>query len=216
MKWTNRAGMLLFLFCLSAPLMHGQDLSKYRSFSFGSSLADIAKQISKTPADAVGMREGPALLQLTWWPPASLLASPREFEPLRQIRFFFYNGVLFRMASTYDNTAIRGLTTQDMVRAMTAKYGPASSSAGKIADSDGTTESALAHWEDSQYSFNLIRSSLSGSFELVMFVKAVDVKAAMADTAENLEAPRRELALEKKDAEELDAVRQKNLKTFLP
>jgi hypothetical protein len=74
---------------LAVPLMHGQDLSKYRSFSFGMSVSDIAKQIAKTPADATVVHQRPALIQqLTWWPPASLLANPLQSEAVQSALSF--------------------------------------------------------------------------------------------------------------------------------
>ena len=221
MKLTSRGGIALLIILLSAPLIHGQDLSKYRNFSFGMSLADISKQIDKTPADAALIHERPALIQqLTWWPSVTLLESPLRAEAVQQIRFSFYNGELFRIGITYDSTATKGLTTEDMVQAMTVKYGATTGPAGEIKESYGATEKVLARWEDSQNSFNLIRSSLSNTFELVMFVKAVDARAEAADTEglklEKDEAPQRELARAKKDADDLETVRQKNLKAFRP
>jgi hypothetical protein len=55
---------------LSIPQVHAQDLSKYRNFSFGMTVADISKQIDQTPANAAVVHERPALIEeLTWLPP---------------------------------------------------------------------------------------------------------------------------------------------------
>jgi hypothetical protein len=222
MKWASGGGIAVLMILLSAPLIHGQDLSKYRSFSFGMSVSDIAKQIAKTPADATVVHQRPVpIQQLTWWPPASLLANPLQSEAVQQIRFIFYDGKLFRMGTTYDSTAIRGLTAEDMIRAMSGKYGPATSPGDEVTESyGGTTEKVLARWEDPQYSFNLIQSSLSNTFELVMFVKVVDAQAAQVNTdglkLESQQASLMELARAKRDADDMETARQKNLKVFLP
>jgi hypothetical protein len=84
----------------------------------------------------------------------------------------------------------------------------------------GTTEKVLARWEDPQYSFNLIQSSLSNTFELVMFVKVVDARAAKINAEglrlESQEASQMELARVKRDADDVETARQKNLKVFVP
>jgi hypothetical protein len=205
-----------FLMLLSSvPLLHGQDLSKYRSFSLGMSLADVSAYINKKPADAIALHERPALIQqLTWWPPLALGSSLR-IEAIQQVRFSFYNGELYRIAVIYDIVATRGLTAEDMVHAMSLTYGTAAAAGG---DFEGNAE--LARWEDSQYSLNLFRSSLSNSFGLVLFVKGQAAQAEAASTEavklEQQEAPQKELARAKKAADDLETARQKNIKTFRP
>ena len=42
------------------------------------------------------------------------------------------------------------------------------------------TEKVIARWEDSQYSFNLFRSSASNAFAIVMFDKRHDAQAGVS------------------------------------
>ncbi len=42
-----------------------------------------------------------------------------------QILFSFYNGALYRMLLTYEDSATKGLTDDDMIRIVSAKYGMA-------------------------------------------------------------------------------------------
>jgi hypothetical protein len=45
MKMMRNIVVALSLILLSAPMISGQDLSKYRTFSLGTSLAELSKQV---------------------------------------------------------------------------------------------------------------------------------------------------------------------------
>jgi hypothetical protein len=47
----------------SGPVIHGQDLSKYRTLSFGVALPDLAKQVDAKPTDDIVVHERPALIE---------------------------------------------------------------------------------------------------------------------------------------------------------
>ena len=85
---------------------------------------------------------------------------------------------------TYDQHAIHGLTAEDMVQAISTKYGPPARSVGAISFPTNelyrSTEKVIARWEDSQYSINLLRSRFLNSFSLVMFSKQVGAQAEAA------------------------------------
>src|ERR1700674_2853981 len=200
MKLISRAAIALLMILLSAPLIHGRDLSKYRNFSLGMSLADISQQIDKKPADATVVHERPALIQqLTWWPPPTF-GSSLPAEAVQQIRFSFYNGELYRIRVSYDSSATKP--------------------PGEIEEVYGTKDKVLARWEDSQYSFNLFRSSFLNTFGLVMFTKQVNAQADTATTEalqlEQQGAPQKEADRLKKEKDDLETTRQRNMKSFLP
>jgi len=208
---------------LSAQCIHGQDLSKYQTFSFGMRLVDLSAQVDQKPTEANLIHQRPAVIQeLTWWPP--LASGTRLAEPVRQILFSFYNGELYRILVTYDRYVTEGLTAADMVRTMSAKYGTATRPTAEISfptnetGEYGTTEKVIVRWEDSRYSFNLFRSSLSNTFGLVMFSKRMDARAEAAITKslklEGQEDPQKEVARVKKEANDLETSRQKNIKAF--
>jgi hypothetical protein len=46
MKMMRRVGISLVMILLSAPLVRGQDLSKYRDFSLGMSLPELSSQLT--------------------------------------------------------------------------------------------------------------------------------------------------------------------------
>jgi hypothetical protein len=224
MKMLSRGAIALAVILLSAPLIYGQDLSKYRDFSFGMSAASVSKLAEERPDDLIVIHERPALIQeLTWYPPQPF-ASPRPAEPVQKVLFSFYNGELYRMLVTYDSDAIKGLTNEDMIRILSAKYGTATRPAADVNfptnDPYRATEKVIARWEDPQYSLNLFRSSMSDTFAVVMFTKRLDSQAAnsIAESAtlERQEAPQKEAARVKQAAVDLEAERQKNIKALRP
>jgi hypothetical protein len=214
----------LAMILLSAPVIHGQDLSKYRYFSFGTSLASVSKQVDRQPVEAEVIHQQPALIQeLTWWPPQPY-GSSRPAEPVEKILFSFYNGALYRMLVIYDRSAIEGLTEEDMIRVVSAKYGAATRPVADVNfptnPSYRATEKVIARWEDSKYSLNLLRSSWSNTFAIVMFTKQLDAQAgiSIAESVklEQQEVPQMEAARVKKEAVALEGERQKNIKTLRP
>jgi len=215
--------LMIVVILLSTPLIHAQDLSQYRHFSFGMTVADVCKLIDAKPADITVVHERPALIEeLTWWPPQPYGPS-RPAEPVDQLLFSFDNGALYRMLLTYDSSATKGLTDEDMIRVVSAKYGGATRPVAVVNfpmnPSYKATEKVIARWEDSQYSLNLFRS-YGDTFAIVMFAKQLDVQAgvSIAESVklEQQEAPQKEAARAKKNAEDLELERQKNIKTLRP
>jgi hypothetical protein len=216
--------LTMVVILLSISQVHAQDLSTYRNFSFGMTVADLCKQIDQNPATAAVLHEQPALIQeLTFWPPQPY-SSLRPAEPLEQILFSFYDGSLYRMLMTYDTSATKGLTDEDMIRVVSAKYGTATRPDTVVSfpmnPSYKTSEKVLARWEDSQYSLNLFRSSGGDTFAIVMFKKQLDAQAgvSIAESVkrEHEEAPQKEASRVQKDAADLELERQKNIKTLRP
>ena len=214
----------LAMILLSAPVIHGQDLSKYRNFSFGMSVAAISKQVDRQPTEAKVIHQRPALIEESTWYPSQPFDSSRPAEPVEKVLFSFYNGELYRMLVTYDRSAIKGLTDEDMIRVVSAKYGVATRPVADVNfpmnPSYRATEKVIARWEDSQYSLNLFRSSSSHTFAIVMFDKRLDAEAGVS-IAESVKleqqaAPQMEAARVRKEAEDLEGERQKNIKTLRP
>ncbi len=216
--------VMIVMLLLSAPLIRGQDLSKYRNFSFGMSLIELSKQVDSQPLQTKLIQKRPAVIQeLTWWPRESS-GSSLQAEPIWQVLFTFYNGELYRILVTYDGHATEGLSIEDMVEVISAKYGTATRPDAQISFPTNelyrSTEKVLARWEDSQHSINLFRSSFLNSFGLVMFSKRLDgqAKAAIAASVklEGQEDLQKEIERQKKVADNLEAARQKNRTTFRP
>jgi hypothetical protein len=218
---TMRSSILCFVaLLLTAPLLRGQDLSKYRHFTFGMSLTRVLERTDQKMADVKVTRSRPALIQeLAWWP-ANLPGTPLRLDAVEQMFFSFNNGELYKISVTYDRTSTEGLTAEDMVKSISAKYGPPTYVALAIDSTTNERQKPVASWEDSQYSFNLVHSSFTGGFELVIYSKRVNAEAelALAEAVklEKQEEPQREAERQKKQTDDLEATRQKNQKSFRP
>ena len=214
----------LSLILLSAPLLFGQDLSKYRTFTLGSSLADLSKQVGPYSHTTTLIHQHPATIQeLKFW----TLSSSNSLvggDPSSQILFSFYNGVLYRIEVTYDQDATKGLTDDDMVQAVSTRYGAATRFYPEINLPTravyALTDTFIARWEDSQNSVSLFRSSNQSSYLLAVFSKRLDAEAKASsiesEKLEKQEARQTEIDRPKKDADELEVARQLNQKTFRP
>ena len=224
MKALRNSILCLGLFLLAPPILRAQDFSKYRGFSLGSSMAAMLKQTDRKPADVKVIHARPTLIQeLTWWPPAVPGASYHA-DSVEQMLFSFCNGELYKISVNYDTASTQGLTTNDMVKSISEKYGPATvletAPDSALTDRYSNSERAVASWEDSQYFFKLVRSAFTNHFGLIIFSKKVNAEAeiAIADavTLEKQEKPQRDADLKKKEADDLEAERLKNQKTFRP
>jgi hypothetical protein len=223
MKMIRSVLIPILMALFAAPLIYAQDLSAYRKFSLGTSLADLSKQLGPYSHETTLIHQRPALIQdLMYWPLNR--SSSVRVEPVSQILFNFYNGELYRIVVTYERDAIKGLTDEDMVKAVSAQYGTGTRLYPEInfptSDVFASTEELIARWEDSQNSVNLIRSGSRNSYELTVFSKELDAKAtaAIADSAklEKEEAPQKEIDRKQKEVDSLELARQTNQKTFRP
>ncbi len=209
---------------LTAPLLRGQDLSKYRHFTLGMSVTRVLERTDQKMADVKVIHGRPALVQeLNWWPP-NLPGTSFQSDTVEQILFSFYNGELYKISVTYDRGSTEGLTAEDMVKSISAKYGPATNVALEIDsatnDRYDVTQKPVASWEDAQYSFNLVRSNFNDHLGLIIYSKRVNAEAALAIAEavklDDQEGPQREAERQKKQVDDLEVARQKNQKIFRP
>src|SRR6266576_1620720 len=182
---TIRTSILCFaVLLLWAPLLRAQDLSKYRHFTLGMSLTKVLERTEQRVADVKVVHDRPALVQeVTWWPP-SLPGISYQSDTVEQILFSFYNSELYKISVTYDRTSTEGLTEQDMVKSISAKYGPATIVAPEIGSATNaryeTKQKPVVSWEDAQYSVNLVRSSFSDVLGLLLSSKRANAQADLA------------------------------------
>lgn len=214
---------------LLAPLIQAEDLSVYRQFQFGMNLAEVAKRAEVKPAVARVIHERPALIEELEWRPQRSYDSAKETDPVREVLFSFYNGELFRVLVTYDPDKTQGLTSQDMVEAISTTYGAATSPTAQVilfssSSVYNNTEKVIARWEDPDYSFNLFRVSYNSAFGIAAFSKRLNALAEKAIVEairlDAKEAPEREIQRQKKedDANRLaqDKARPGNKANFRP
>ena len=224
MKTLHSSILCLVALLLLTPLLRAQDLSKYRHFTVGMSLTKLLERTDQKMTDVKIIHNRPALIQeLTWWPPNVPGTSLRP-DSVEQILFSFCNGELYKISVTYDRPSTEGLTEADMVKSISAKYGPATIVAPEIdsatSDRYNSKQKPVASWEDAQYSFSLVRSSFGDALGLVAFSKRVNAQAELAIVEalklDEQEGPKRDAERQKKQMDDLEIVRQKNQKSFRP
>jgi hypothetical protein len=215
-------------FTFSSSLGIGQDLSQYRDFRFGMNLDTVAKRTQMKAGDARTRHNRPALIQTLEWNQVGYSGSAPKDASVRSIRFDFYNDELSKVVVTYNPVETDGLTVEDLIEAISTKYGRPTTPGDSVIVSDFTNyedqEKVLARWDNEQYSYNLYRSSYGSTFGLVAFSKMLDLRARNAsreaERLDKLEAPGKELAQQKKRDEDArtaqEAARSINRPKFKP
>jgi hypothetical protein len=207
----------IFWAALSASLIYAQDLRGYREFQFGTNLVAVAKQTHMKPSEAKLLHQRPAMIQELWWYPPLGTSSP-AMDPVREVVFSFYNGELFRMVINYDQDRTDGFTDEDMVDAISAKYGIAARPVATVVLFSSSqvyndSQKVIARWEDAQYSFNLFRYFYQPAFGMVAFSKQLDTMAQAAVVEafrlDKEEASQRETDRQKQQDDEKRAAGQK-------
>ena len=211
------------------PVIDLQDLSRYREFQLGMNLFAVAKQADVEPSEARVIHQRPALIQELEWRLRGSLSSSSRPDPVSEVLFSFYNGELFRMVVNYDRHRTEGLTDEDMIEAISAKYGPSTRPEAKIIlfssfQVYNDSEKVIARWEDPQYSFNLYRSSYQPTFGMLVFSKQLDsvARAAIVEAfrLDQQEAPQEEIQHQQHEDEanraQQDAARLVNKVAFRP
>ena len=224
MKTIRTTVLCSVVLLLAAPIIRAQDFSKYRDFSLGTNLVAVLKHTDQRLLDVKATHDGSLLFQELTWHPANGIGVSYRSESVDELVFSFYKGELYKMVVTYDSAATEGFTADDMVKSISAKYGPATSVALEIDAAANEPYAArgkpVASWEDSQYSLNLVRSSYFNAFELVIYSKRVSAEAdaALAQTVkvDEQEAPKKAIERQKKEADAIELTRQKNQKSFRP
>ncbi len=223
---TQSVLVLFLVFGVMAAPALARDLSKYRDFQLGTDLATIADQAKVHPSEATVTHSRPVLIQELVWRPQPL-GWTSEPESVQKVAFSFYEGELFRIVVDYDLYETEGLTTDDMVDAISATYGTAIRPAASVSASRKSysdQDDILARWQDPQYSFTLIRASYGRSFTLVGVLKRLEAPAQAAileaTRLDVQEAPERDaarLAIEEEAARaKLDQARAENKPNFRP
>ncbi len=197
----SRAALASFLAAgMISVAASAQDLSRYRSFQLGTGLPAIAGQIGANPSQATVIHRRPALIQELEWRPQPFGASSRT-ESVQEVVFGFYDGELYRITINYDRYETEGLTAADFSEAISTTYGTAerpTPPANAVQERYGDQDQIVARWQDSQYRFDLIRSSYGPTFRLVGVLKRLEAPAqaaiAEAGRLDDQEAPQRDAA----------------------
>lgn len=202
---------------LSAVLAYAGnvDLSRYREFQLGMTLPAIASQIETKLSDAKVIHQRPSLIQQLVWRPRPSSGVSAGTDSVEEVVFRFCDGALYQMVVKYDPRKTEGLTTADMIDAISAQYGTASRPDAEIVVPSiyQETVKVLARWEDPGFSLNLVSSSYRSGFEFVLVSKRLTALAqesiAAAARMDRQEAPQREMERGKKLEEETRLKKEK-------
>jgi hypothetical protein len=217
------------LILLATSPVAAADLGTYREFTLGASTADVIARIGAAESDVKTLHERPALLQeLSWRPRYTSGRNPVERDSVAVIVFSFIDNQLFRMTIDYDKNSTEGLTTEDMVAALSATYGPRSTrtatAAPRPAFDSLETPTVIAAWRQGDATLTLNQSTYGGGFGLVITSTALEALARKAQATAVIidarEAPAREAAQAKEKAAAARAAEEKtratNKATFTP
>lgn len=189
----------------SASLLSASDLSLYRDFRLGSSLADVAKQVGIESSEATSISSRPARIQELDWRTDRSTSNATRSDSVKEIRFSFYNGGLYQMMVSYERDHTGGLTDADMTEALSSVYGPASAPVTKeMSFNSGynSTVRVIAQWGDPQSLLSLVGFSYGDGFGVIVSSKdtlALAQRAtAESERLDQVEAPKKALDLKAK------------------
>lgn len=203
--------------------LFARDFSNYRGLQFGMSVSAAAKKAGTKPSDAKLVHQRPALIQELEWQP---LPDAIKADPVRDGLLSFFNGELFRIVVTYDRYRVEGMTAEDIIEGVSAIYGTPTKPTAEIPYHTNYAEIArvIARWEDSNYSYDLVRTGDRSSFAMVLYSKRLDAlaQAAIVEAVQldAQDAPQRELEKKKRQDDEehlaLQKARSLNKPNFRP
>jgi hypothetical protein len=215
-----------FAICAFAVLsvthrVEAQGPVQYRDYALGSDLASVS-DLSGVPAStAKTIHQRPEVLQDLQWRPSrwNLGSTAASTDPVEQIVFSFYNDRLFRVVVDYAHDRTEGMTDADMIEAISAVYGtPVKRAPGAVrvvaSQLEVESGSPVARWGDAGHGVVLYRtSSYREAFRLIVTEPALDALARKATTQamrlDEIDAPRREIARQKKEQDDGRAAAEK-------
>jgi hypothetical protein len=224
----HRVKLVAIILLASWPVA-AADLGAYREFTIGASTGDVIARTGAAERDMKTLYERPSLLQeLSWRPRYASGRNSADRDSVAAIVFSFIDNQLFRMAIDYDRSRTEGLTKEDMITSLSATYGPRSTRPAAIAPRPAfdslDTPTVFATWRQGDVMLTLNQSRYGGGFSLVIIsvpLEALARKAqATAVTMDAREAPAREAARAKEQADAARAAAEKtrttNRDTFKP
>jgi hypothetical protein len=205
---TLRAAVIASLVVLGTHPVVAQELSRYRGYALGTSLASVVK-ISGTPEnEARTLHERPAQIQELKWRAPYVRAGTERADPVRDLMFRFYNDQLYQVVVTYDRDRVVGLITDDVIESISATYGvpllqDTKPSRRGVPDEAPADVRVVAQWEDGASLLTLMQNTYPAQYQLALISKTLDARARAAiEEALRLDAqaaPQRELDQRQKE-----------------
>ena len=223
----QRGGVSAACVVLAVWTASAAELSRYREFELGSSVAAVTAVTLSAERDLKILHNRPALLQEVTWQPRYMTGAPvADRNSIGEMVFSFVDDRLFKMTVVYERGRTTGLTNADMIAALTELYGvPTGKAAPPRAAADALdTVAVIAEWRREDTHMSLRRGRYNESFSLVITSVSLDAIARKAQASALVmdvrEAPAREAALLKKRADEQRQVEEQtrtaNKKVFTP
>ena len=223
----QRGGVSAACVVLAVWTASAAELSRYREFELGSSVAAVTAVTLSAERDLKILHSRPALLQEVTWQPRYMTGAPvADRNSIGEMVFSFVDDRLFKMTVVYERGRTTGLTNADMIAALTELYGaPTGTAAPPRAAADALdTAAVIAEWRREDTHMSLRRGRYNESFSLVITSVSLDAIARKAQASALVmdvrEAPAREAALSKKRADEQRQVEEQtrttNKKVFTP
>lgn len=200
----------------SASSLHAQDGVGYRGYQFGASVAAVSAIAHVAPAAARTIHERPALLQeLSWRRPYTLSTAP--VDPVQGMVFTFFNDQLSKLVVEYDRERTEGLTNADMIESLSDVFGPLSTPSAKsnrtLAQREDESGAEVARWDGAEQSVVLYRAFYPPAYKLIAASPRLDALAVTAAIEarrlDSREAPQREIARQKSEADAAVAAQDK-------
>jgi hypothetical protein len=188
---------------------------RYREFELGSTVASVAKLAGLTEAEAKIVHARPAMMKDLEWRPRyfSEGGGGRRTDPVELVRFRFHDDRLFLVVVDYDPHRTEGMSEADMIEGVSAIYGPTSKPVSRAVRATdllyGAADTQIAVWGDADHSVTLVRVGYPKAFRLTVADAAIEklarTSAAEAVRLDAREAPQREIARLKKEADDAAA-----------
>jgi hypothetical protein len=187
----------------------------------GSDLASVSTLAGVASSEAKIVHQRPAVLQDLRWRPSRWIvgSTARSTDPVEEILFSFFNDQLFRIVVDYGRERTEGMTHADMIEAVSTVYGtplprtsrPAARAASRFEIESG---SPVARWGNTEHAAVLYQTSSYGAaFRLIVTDTRLDDLARKAEIQalrlDDLEAPSREIARQKKERDDGQAAAAK-------
>jgi hypothetical protein len=204
---------------LGAQAINAQAPVRYRDFIMGTDLATVSKAAGVAPSGVKVIHRRPAVIQELEWRPRHYSGGATPLtDPVDLMVFKFHDDQLFMVVADYDRRRTEGMSSEDMIAAISQTYGQpvaqvASRRLGTPTVQYGFPDTTLAAWGTDEYSVTLLRVAYPSAFRLVVahtrlenLARIATAEAIRQDTAE---APQRELARQTKEAADAAAAQEK-------
>jgi hypothetical protein len=205
-----------FGFLFAAQSLIAQTPFRYREYALGSTVASVVQTSGTRKDDTKTLHDRPGHIQELEWRAPYVPTAAEMPDPVRDVRFSFYNDALYQLVVTYDHDRMEGLTNGDVIESVSAIYGVPLLRHARVPlpAADATEEATLvAQWEDAGALLTLTRGTYSRDYQLVLISKTLNPRAAAAIREalrlDTQEAPQRELDQRKKDVAEARAASDK-------